>query len=380
MTNPSNSVTGGGISNPVVIQIVPPVAQLSVTNISPSGAIAGGQGFILTVTGNGFLQGSQVTFNLLNVPTTIISSNVLLATIPASAIAIAGNPYVIVTIPGGATSSSLTFTVNNPPPGTGAITPQSVPAGSNALTLNVTGTRFTPNSVVLVNGAARPTTFMNSTLVLATVLPADLTRSAILNITVSNPPPGGGTTGILALTVADYNVSAATSNQTTSAGSEAIYNLTLLAENGTLSQAVDLTASGLPPGASATFSPASVPAGSGSTSVVFSVKTAPRSSGSFMRFAPSRRAIWHFFAGIFFVFGLLSIWFSRHIGRVRPAIPLFPVALVLTILLSLTACGSMVTSPPVQSNTGTPSGTYMIIVAATSGNTRISAQITLTIM
>lgn len=378
--NPSNGVTGGGASNPVVIPIVPPVAQLSVSNISPVSALAGGQGLILTVSGNGFVQGSQVTFNLLNVPTTIISSNVLLATIPASAIAIAGNPYVIVTNPGGATSSSLTFTVNNPPPGTGTITPQSLPAGSNALTLKVTGTSFTPNSVVLVNGAARPTTYMNSALVLATLLPADLTHSATLNISVANPPPGGGTTSTLALTVADYNVSAASSTQTISAGSEGHYNLVLLAENGTLSHAVVLTASGLPPGASASFTPASVPAGSGSANVIFSVTTVSRSSGLFKRFSPSGRAIWSFFAAILFVLGLLRIWFSGQRGSMRPAIPLFLIALLLSILLSLTACGSMVISPPVQGDTGTPSGIYMINVAATSGSVTINTQITLTIM
>ncbi|HEX3377678.1 MAG TPA: IPT/TIG domain-containing protein, partial [Candidatus Acidoferrales bacterium] len=98
---PPNGVPGGGTSNPVAISIIPPVAQLSVSGISPSSTMAGGPGVILTVTGNGFVQGSQVSFDLLNVPTTLISSTELLASIPASAIAVAGNPYVIVTNPGG---------------------------------------------------------------------------------------------------------------------------------------------------------------------------------------------------------------------------------------------------------------------------------------
>jgi 6-phosphogluconolactonase (cycloisomerase 2 family) len=377
---PSNGVPGGGTSNPVIVSILPPFIQLSVSNISPGSTIAGGPGLILTVTGNGFVQGSQVSFNLLNVPTTLISSTELLASIPASAIAVAGNPYVIVTNPGGVSTAPLTFTVNNPPPGTGTITPQSLPAGSNALTLNVTGTNFTPNSVVLVNGLARSTTYMSSTLLQATLLPSDLRHSAMLNITVSNPPPGGGTTTALALTVADYNVSAVSPTQTLTAGSEATFTLMLSAENGTFSHAIAFTASGLPPGGSANFSPASVPAGSGSTNVTFTVTPATHSSSAYSRSERSGRFTYLLFSGMFFVLCAAWVWFAMHRGGIRFATPLFLVALLLGILLSLTACGSMVISPPVQSNTGTPAGTYMIIVAASSGNTTINTQITLTIM
>ncbi len=377
---PSNGVPGGGTSNPMIVSILPPFIQLSVSGISPASTMADGPGFILTVTGNGFMQGSQVTLNLLNVPTTLISSTELLASIPASAIAIAGNPYIIVTNPGGATSAPLTLTVNNPPPGTGAITPQSLPAGSNALTLNVTGTSFTPNSVVLVNGAARSTTYMSSSLLLATLLPADLRHSAMLNITVSNPPPGGGTTAALALTVADYNVSAVSPAQTSTADSAANFTLMLLAENGTFSHAIAFTASGLPPGASAFFSPSSVPAGSGSTNVTFSVTPATRSSSAYSRFNRSGRSTWLFFPGILFALSAMWIWFARQRGGIPFATPLFLVALLLGILLSLTACGSMVISSPVQSNTGMPAGTYMIIVGASSENTTINTEITLTIM
>lgn len=380
VVTPSNGVPGGGTSNPVTISILPPFVQLSVSDISPTSATAGGPGFVLTVTGSGFVPSSQVSFNLLNVPTTVITSTQLIATIPASAIAAAGNPYVIVTNPGGATSAASTFTVNNPLPGTGAIIPQSLPAGSNALTLNVTGTNFTPNSVVLVNGVARSTTYMTSTLLLATLLPADLMHSATLNITVSNPPPGGGTTAALALSVADYNVSAVSTAQTLTAGSQANYNLMISAVNGTLGHAIVFTASGLPPGTSGTFSPASVPAGGGSSNVMFSVTTASRPSSAYLRFDSSARSKWPFFAGILFSLAAMWIWFPLRNGRMRLATPLFLVSLLLCVLLSLTACGSMLISPPAQINTGTPSGTYMINLAATSSNITINTQITLTIM
>ena len=377
---PSNGAPGGGTSNSVVVSILPPAIQFSVSSISPTSATAGGPGFVLTVTGSGFVQGSQVSFNLVNVPTTLITSTQLIATIPASAIAVSGNPYVIVTNPGGATSSAFTFTVNNPLPGTGAIAPQSLPAGSNALALKVTGTSFTPNSVVLVNGVARSTTYIRSTLLLATLLPADLMHSATLNVTVSNPPPGGGTTAALALSVADYNVSAVSPVQTLTAGSQANYNLMLSAVNGTVGHAIVFTASGLPPGTSGAFSPASVPAGGGSSNIIYSVTAAPRSSIANWRLHSSARTNWPFFAGILFWIGAMWLWFSVRGAEIRLAVPLCILAFLFCVLLSLTACGSLLISPPAQIDTGTLAGTYMINVAATSGNITINTQITLTIM
>ena len=127
-------------------------------------------------------------------PTSLVSDTQLTALIPASAIAVVGYPNVVVTNPGGLASVPLPFTVINPPPGGGSVSPPSLPAGSNALTLNVTGTGFTQGSVVLVNGSSRVTTFESSTLLQATLLASDLAQGGTLNLTVMNPPPGGGTT------------------------------------------------------------------------------------------------------------------------------------------------------------------------------------------
>jgi hypothetical protein len=194
VTSPANGVPGGGTSNTVLFPILPTIGPLSVSSISPNSATAGDAALILIVNGSGFVQGSLVTFNLNNVATTYVNSGEMTAVIPASAIAIAGNPYVIVNNPGGAASAFVTFTVNNPLPGSGTVSPPSLPAGSNALTLNVSGTGFTQNSVVLVNGGTRATAYVSSTSLQATLLPGDLMQSGTLNIIVMNPPPGGGAT------------------------------------------------------------------------------------------------------------------------------------------------------------------------------------------
>jgi 6-phosphogluconolactonase (cycloisomerase 2 family) len=207
VTNPSNNGVGGGTSNPLTVAIVPPVAKFSVTSISPTSAQAGGPAFTLTVNGSGFVAasqssaGTQVSFNLMNEPTTYVSSTQLTAVIPTSAIAIAGNPYVIVTNPDGTTSTPITFTVGSPAPGWISVSPSSLSAGSNALTLNVTGSGFQPNSIVVVNNSPRPTTYVSSTLLQVTLLPGDIAQGTTLSIAVVTPPPGGGVSQAISVPV-----------------------------------------------------------------------------------------------------------------------------------------------------------------------------------
>ncbi|MDO8677398.1 MAG: M12 family metallo-peptidase [Acidobacteriota bacterium] len=99
-------------------------------------------------------------------------------------------------------ATSATVTVINPVPTLTTLTPGTVPAGSVAFTLTVTGTNFVSTSVVQVNGAARTTTFVSATRVTAAIPSADVaTPGANPPITVLNPAPGGGPSNSLTLTV-----------------------------------------------------------------------------------------------------------------------------------------------------------------------------------
>ena len=228
VTNPSNGVAGGGTSDSLTLTILPASVQPTVVGtLVPASATAGGPAFTLTVTGSGFTATSVMSFNLNNEPTTYVSSTQLTAIIPASAIAVAGDPVVIVTNPGVGVSLLATFVVNNPPPGGGTVSPPSLPAGSAALTLNITGTNFVQGSTVLVNGSSRVTTYVSSTLLQATLLPSDLSHGGTLNITVSNPPPGGGTTPAISFTVADYSVTRSPTPTSVTAGQPANFGLTV---------------------------------------------------------------------------------------------------------------------------------------------------------
>lgn len=88
----------------------------TITSISPTTAVAGGQAFTLTVTGTNFIQGSIVNFGGNAKSTTYVSATQVTAAILASDIAAAGTPSVTVTnpTPGGGASNSVTFTVTAP--------------------------------------------------------------------------------------------------------------------------------------------------------------------------------------------------------------------------------------------------------------------------
>src|SRR5438552_11091559 len=90
-------------------------AKPTITSISPSSTIAGSGSFTLTVNGTNFVSTSTVNWNGSALATTFVSSIKLTATVPAANVATAGTASVTVVnpAPGGGTSNSATFTINN---------------------------------------------------------------------------------------------------------------------------------------------------------------------------------------------------------------------------------------------------------------------------
>jgi hypothetical protein len=133
---------------------------------------------------------------------------VLTATIPASDVATAGTANVTVfnPAPGGGTSNTATFTITNPLPTISSISPATTVAGSGGFTLVITGTNFVNSSVVRWNGSPRPTTFVSSTQLTATIPAGDVATAGTANVTVFNPAPGGGESGAVTFTIQDNTV------------------------------------------------------------------------------------------------------------------------------------------------------------------------------
>lgn len=188
-----NPAPGGGTSNLANFTITNPAPVI--TNINPAQAIASGGGFVLTINGSGFVTGSIVRVNNNDRPTTFISGNQLTAMIAASDVATSGTLSINVTnpAPGGGTSNTVSLPVTNPLPEIAELAPNAVAAGSAAFTLTINGNGFVPGSVVLWNGAARPTTFVSNTQLTIPVSAAEVANAATITIAIVNPAPGGGT-------------------------------------------------------------------------------------------------------------------------------------------------------------------------------------------
>jgi hypothetical protein len=193
---------GGGSSSPPP-QNQNPVPVLS--SISPSSANAGDAGFTLTVNGSSFVSTSKVRWGGADRSTTFVSSAELHAEISAADVASGAtiNVTVFNPAPGGGTSSPQTFTTTNPAPSLANISPTSATAGGGDFSLTVNGNNFVPDSVVRWNGSGRETQFRSSTRLTATVLASDIALAGASDITVYNPPPGGGATSSAPLLVSN---------------------------------------------------------------------------------------------------------------------------------------------------------------------------------
>src|SRR5579863_6503340 len=82
---------------------------------------------------------------------------------------------------------------NNPiPTVVGPVVPQAVAPGSGAFILKVYGANFVSGAVVNWNRSPRSTTFISAHELQAQILASDVDKPTAGNITVTNPPPGGG--------------------------------------------------------------------------------------------------------------------------------------------------------------------------------------------
>jgi hypothetical protein len=178
------------------------------TALSPTSMLAGQPAFNLTVIGSGFTPQSTVLWNKAPRITIFASTTSMTAQILSTDIQNAGQSMIEVTTPtpGGGTTTPLTFMINpgpSPIPLISSLSPSGTSTGAAGLGLTVTGTNFVSLSTVTVNGNGRSTTFVNSTSLIATLLPSDLAQGGTLQIAVINPQPNGGSSNSLSFTVSN---------------------------------------------------------------------------------------------------------------------------------------------------------------------------------
>lgn len=177
---------------------------LNVTSISPAAGVAGAA---VSIHGSGFLAKADdnvVTFAgadnaSLRATVTGATADALSVVVPARAV----TGYVTVRA-GTRTSVGVVFTVpeDQPKPSIISLTPSTVVAGASTVDIEISGTGFRPNSTVTYDGTGVTPTFVDSTLLLISLETAQL-NPAIHSIVVTNPPPGGGASNAMELTVAN---------------------------------------------------------------------------------------------------------------------------------------------------------------------------------
>jgi hypothetical protein len=109
--NVTFAANGGSVVEILTGVGVAPNPAPTLTSLSPSSATVGGEAFLLTVSGTGFVPTSTVAWNGAPRTTTYVSPTELRAAIPASDIAFTGRDSITVTnpTPGGGTSTAETF-------------------------------------------------------------------------------------------------------------------------------------------------------------------------------------------------------------------------------------------------------------------------------
>ena len=196
-----NPPPGGGTSNPVSFRVQ--YAAPTLSSISPASANAGSGPTLVVFAGTNFYPASQITFDGVAATTTYVSATEVRATLTAAQLANGGVLAARVTTPapGGGTTGTQSFTVQNPGPVLTGISPSSVTAGAGNTTITLSGSGFVAQSVVRANGTNITTSFVSGTTLTAIVPAAYFVNPGNVSITVSTPNPGGGTSGAFNISV-----------------------------------------------------------------------------------------------------------------------------------------------------------------------------------
>jgi trimeric autotransporter adhesin len=167
----------------------------TISSISPGSIVAGSPSQTVTFTGTGYVASTAAALNGTALQAKYVSATSLQVAVPASALAsgqivsfVASNPS-----PGGGNSAAASFSIMSPTPILTGLSPQTVPQGA-AATVTVNGSGCEANSVVMWNGVARPTVFVNGTTLQVSLAAMDLQSYGTVQITINNPGPGGSTT------------------------------------------------------------------------------------------------------------------------------------------------------------------------------------------
>ncbi|MFZ1134512.1 MAG: SBBP repeat-containing protein, partial [Candidatus Korobacteraceae bacterium] len=415
VTQGAAQTTFGGATDAFVAKIAAttaPQAVLAPTSLAfPSqtvGTTSAAQMITLSNPGNATLTITGISLAGTN-PSDFAQSDTCGGTLAAAASctifvtftpASAANFNAIISVADNATGSPQTAALS----GTGVATtaPQAVLAPTSLAFPNQTAGTTSAAQVITLSNPGNATLAISSIVIggvnrgafsNTTTCGSTLAASASCNISVTFAPTSAGSfaatvsltdnatnslqsamlsgTGV-AQVQADFSLSSLNGAQTVSAGGSAQYTIIVASMNGAFNNAVTLSASGLPAGATATFSPGSVTPGSGSANSTMTVQTAAaiaglRSPGE----RPLGRMPWISLTSIAFVAGGVFVVGCRNPKLDRRRILMLTAVLGL-MASGLSACGG--------GSPGTKTAqTYTITVTGTNGNVQNTSVVTLVV-
>jgi len=229
--------------------------QPTISTIVPASVPAGSSATTLTVNGSNFVfvpnSASYSTINLdgAAVATTFVNSGTLTTTVPASMLISPAQHSVQVANPatpgaGAMFSNTVTFSVLAPT--ITSLSTSSIPAGSPAFSLTVTGANFLAGSQVSFRGTGLASTFVNST-TLTTTVPSNLVATAgQVNVQVFNP--GGSSSGTLPFVVGPPALTISPASNVPGGGVGVAYTGLIVATGGSAPYTFSVSGGTLPDG------------------------------------------------------------------------------------------------------------------------------------
>ncbi|MGA2601503.1 MAG: IPT/TIG domain-containing protein, partial [Bryobacteraceae bacterium] len=172
-------------------------AAPEIASVSPVSLEAGTSGATIQISGSNFAQNAVVLVNGTPAPTGFTSSAQLSATVSATSVAATGTLELRVLNPGSGASNGILLPVvapagMNPNPSIQSLLPNGLPAGSPGGNIIVTGSGFLASTTAAINGNARAALLNADSTLSVTLTQGDLSTAGTLNVTLTNPSPGGG--------------------------------------------------------------------------------------------------------------------------------------------------------------------------------------------
>lgn len=363
------TATMGAIVSPDDTLTVTPPTLVSIAVAPPNPTILLGAMQQFSATGT-YSDNSQQ-----NITSTVTwaSATQATATIGAStglAAGVAAGTSKITAALSGVTSPADTLTVDNPTPVVSSASPTHAAAGTGFM-LTVNGSNFVSTSTISFNGTTETTTFVNAGQLTAQIPASGVPAGASVSVSVSNPSPGGGTSGNAPFTIDDFSIAGPGSATNITPGQPTPITITLTPTADGFANPIQLAVPGLPKGMTGQFAQNPVTPG---TSITMDALTLTATPSTNTGFAPGQHIPLAPLSGLLLAVSASALLLVRRSVRVATLVPAAGLWLLLLcgLAASLAGCGG---GFPLGNPDATPAGPATITVTATSGTVQHTANV-----